>query len=116
MISKYIVLLTIGLLATQVYAAKPEHAENQKHEKKHQAVESKEHKSLAQTEMREKDNAVKNNKAKNQSQDDDVKTRAEGLEKQKAKKSEQEMKELDKGSEQGQEARQKRKKWWKFWE
>lgn len=31
------------------------------------------------------------------------------------KKDDQEMKELDKGSEQGQEARQKRKKWWQFW-
>ncbi len=39
-----------------------------------------------------------------------------GLEKQKAKKAEQEQKELGKGSEKGQESRQKRKKWYKFWE
>ena len=41
---------------------------------------------------------------------------SKGLEKQKDKKSLQEQKELDKGSEKGQESRQKRKKWWKFWE
>jgi hypothetical protein len=39
-----------------------------------------------------------------------------GLEKQKEKKSAQVQKELGKGSAQGQEARQQRKKWWKFWE
>ena len=39
-----------------------------------------------------------------------------GFEKQKEKKMAQEQKELGKGSEQGQEARQNRKKWWKFWE
>lgn len=38
-----------------------------------------------------------------------------GLEKQEAKKSEQVQKELGKGSERGQEARQERRKWWKFW-
>ncbi|MGR8978670.1 MAG: hypothetical protein ACU84H_01060 [Gammaproteobacteria bacterium] len=38
-----------------------------------------------------------------------------GLEKQRATKSVEMQKELDKGSEQGQEARSKRRKWWKFW-
>ncbi len=39
-----------------------------------------------------------------------------GLEKQQARKSEQVQNELDKGSEQGQEARSENaKKWWKFW-
>lgn len=38
-----------------------------------------------------------------------------GLEKQRAKKMEQEQKELDRGSENGQQSRQERKKWWKFW-
>ncbi|MBT9439152.1 MAG: hypothetical protein GAS50_08165 [Desulfobacterales bacterium] len=37
-----------------------------------------------------------------------------GLEKQREKKSEQVQKELGKGSEKGQEARETRKKWWKF--
>lgn len=39
-----------------------------------------------------------------------------GLEKQAAKKSGQQQKDLGKGSETGQEAREERKKWWKFWE
>jgi hypothetical protein len=39
-----------------------------------------------------------------------------GLEKQREKKSAQIQKELGKGSAQGQEARQQRKKWYKFWE
>jgi hypothetical protein len=43
-------------------------------------------------------------------------TEKRGLEKQREKKAEQVQKELDKGSETGQEARQKRKKWWKFGE
>ncbi|MBA3018235.1 MAG: hypothetical protein KJ550_12555 [Proteobacteria bacterium] len=38
-----------------------------------------------------------------------------GLEKQREKKAEQVQKELDKGSEKGQEAREARKKWWRFW-
>jgi hypothetical protein len=39
-----------------------------------------------------------------------------GMEKQQQNKMEQEQKELGKGSEQGQAAREERKKWWKFWE
>jgi gas vesicle protein len=39
----------------------------------------------------------------------------EGLEKQREKKPEQVQKELGKGSEKGQEAREMRRKWWKFW-
>lgn len=43
--------------------------------------------------------------------------KASGFEKQQEKKSEQVQKELGKGSEQGQAAREEhRKKWWKFWE
>ena len=38
-----------------------------------------------------------------------------GLEKQREKKALEEQKELGKSSEQGQDARQQRKKWWKFW-
>lgn len=40
----------------------------------------------------------------------------DGLEKQQIMKQEQIQKEVDKGSEQGQESREPRKKWWKFWE
>ena len=38
-----------------------------------------------------------------------------GLEKQKDKKAAMEQKEMGKGSEKGQESREDRKKWWKFW-
>ncbi len=38
-----------------------------------------------------------------------------GLEKQREKKAAQEQKELGKGSEQGQQSRENRRKWWKFW-
>lgn len=40
----------------------------------------------------------------------------QGSEQLRQRKSEQEQKELGKGSEQGQEAREQRKKWWRFWE
>jgi hypothetical protein len=39
-----------------------------------------------------------------------------GMEKQREMKSIQEQKELGKGSETGQEAREQRKKWWRFWD
>ncbi len=39
-----------------------------------------------------------------------------GLARQTEKKAEQEQKELERGSEKGREARQVRKKWWKFWD
>lgn len=43
-------------------------------------------------------------------------TEKRGLEKQREKKGGQVLKESDKGSEEGQEARENRQKWWKFWE
>jgi len=46
----------------------------------------------------------------------DKSDKLKGLEKQKTKKSEQVQKELDKGSDKGQESRESHsKKWWKFW-
>ncbi|WP_193162850.1 hypothetical protein [Microbulbifer hainanensis] len=45
-----------------------------------------------------------------------MKDEHKGMEKQREKKAEQEQKELDKGSEQGQAAREEHsKKWWQFW-
>jgi hypothetical protein len=59
---------------------------------------------------KDKKEKVKKNKANKDKE-------ATGLAKQTAKKSEQERKELGKGSEQGQKARQEHsRKWWKFWE
>ncbi len=69
-------------------------------------------------ERRKKDSDYKNSddldvKKEKKLKKDKVNT---GLEKQREKKSEKVQKELGKGSEQGQESRKKRKKWWKFWE
>lgn len=75
-------------------------AENEKKLKKQRDVESRA--------LEEKKESQK--KLKKQREDE-----LKGLEKQKAKKSEQVQKELDKGSEQGQEARSERRKWWRFW-
>lgn len=47
---------------------------------------------------------------------DDGSSKSSGLLKQRQRKSEQVQKELGKGSEQGQEAREKRRKWYRFWE
>ncbi|OUR65839.1 hypothetical protein A9Q79_02295 [Methylophaga sp. 42_25_T18] len=67
-----------------------------------------------------KDKSKKAKKEKDEL-DDDVDTdedsdKLKGIEKQTAKKADQEQKELDKGSEQGQASREEhRKKWWQFW-
>ncbi len=67
-----------------------------------------------------KDKEKLKDKAKQKMQDDedsDSDDDGKGLEKQGAKKAEQERNELDKGSEQGLEKRaEKSKKWWRFWE
>ena len=39
-----------------------------------------------------------------------------GMEQQRERVMEQEQRELDRGSEQGQEAREHRRKWWRFWD
>ena len=59
---------------------------------------------------------AKTEKLKKEKKSKDDSDDLKGLEKQAAKKSIQEQKELGKGSETGQEARDVRKKWWKFWE
>ena len=60
-----------------------------------------------------KEKKDKSDKVKKEKKDKSEKEN--GLEKQKTSKTEDAMKELDKGSNKGQEARSKRKKWWKFW-
>ena len=58
-----------------------------------------------------------NEREKKEKKDKKIKDeKIKGLEKQREKKSAHVQKELGKGSAQGQEARQQRKKWWKFWE
>ena len=61
------------------------------------------------------DSEIMENESDNKEKDDEENS-SKGLEKQQEKKTVQEQKELEKGSEKGQESREKRKKWWKFWE
>jgi len=109
--------LAIFLVSSPALAEKPDWAGKGKpsveQKKAHNsAMEAKESIRNDVEEEREKGEKVKTEKEmKLKKQGDEVK----GLEKQKAKKSEQVQKELDKGSEQGQEARETRKKWWRFW-
>ncbi len=66
-----------------------------------------------------KDKAKKAKKEKDEVEDEitEDSDKLKGLEKQTAKKADQEQKELDKGSEQGQTSREEhRKKWWQFWD
>jgi len=65
---------------------------------------------------KEKDSDDDAEEGKEKSKDKSKNKDNKGLEKQKAGKSEQERKELDKGSDKGKEARETHsKKWWKFW-
>lgn len=61
---------------------------------------------------KEKKEKIKTDKEKKLKKEHDE---LRGLEKQRATKTVEMQKELDKGSQQGQEARSKRRKWWKFW-
>lgn len=62
------------------------------------------------------DEKIKKEKSrKEKSVKKDREEKLKGLEKQTQTKAEQQQKELDKGSEQGQQSREGRKKWWKFW-
>jgi hypothetical protein len=67
---------------------------------------------------REREEALERmDKARHRDETAKEETPPKGLEKQREKKSEQERKEIDKGSEQGQKMREEHsRKWWKFWE
>ena len=62
------------------------------------------------------DKSSKSEKSEKSKSEKDSEEKVKGLEKQKLKKTDQQMKELDKGSDQGQESRDNRKKWWRFWD
>lgn len=92
------------ILASPALAEKPAWAGNGK-----PTAEQKEaHKSA----MQAKDDSDDESETKIKKQ---KKEKVKDSEKQKEKKLNQEQKELDKGSEQGKESRETRKKWWKFW-
>jgi len=127
-------LLSSALIGSTAWAAKPEMAgqsmnkeerATMKEERKQQRVTEPENgtttRSQMENEERERQREMDGDKA---GQDRDKRERMQekegmdnkGMEKQREMKSEQEMKELGKGSEKGQESREKRKKWWRFWE
>ena len=65
----------------------------------------------AKKDIDDRDDRIKEKKEK-----EDKSRELKGIEKQNLKKSEQPQKELDKGSDKGQESRDENsKKWWKFW-
>lgn len=108
-----ITILLLFTVSINSFAEKPEWVKEQQSQKasKHKvdAVEKQKGEDIdAESEDKDIEKPDKGDVKKNKG--------ARGLEKQKAKKQEQVQKELDKGSEQGKEARSKRKKWWKFWE
>jgi hypothetical protein len=101
-----VTLITLVFLFTApAFAGKSGGAGKGKHAKKQIKTHSR------AMEAKADDKAVKIRKMEQKS-----KKTKKGLEKQREKKSEQVQKELGKGSEKGQEARETRKKWWKFFE
>ena len=108
-------MLLMLLLSTPVLAEKPSWAGKGKpsaeQKEAHQSAMDEKEKMEGEHDDAE-DESEKTKKSKDKSKNNDNK----GLEKQKAGKSEQERKELDKGSDKGKEARETHsKKWWKFW-
>jgi len=90
--------VTLFLFTTPALAEKPEWAGKGKPTKK------------------KSDKSSKSEKSEKSKSEKDSEEKVKGLEKQKLKKTDQQMKELDKGSDQGQESRDNRKKWWRFWD
>ncbi|MGB5324941.1 MAG: hypothetical protein WBN40_05895 [Pseudomonadales bacterium] len=102
----YVIVFTSIFVLSPVFAEKPEWAGKGK-----PTMEKKEAHQAAMEAKEESDNLEEERKKISKQKQEKLK----GLEKQKEKKSEQVQKEMEKGSEKGQEARESRKKWWKFW-
>lgn len=101
-------LLLVAAFAAPAIADKPEWAGKGKP--------TDEQKAAHQAAMEAKEDIDDNDKVKELKEKKEKSDKLNGLEKQKAKKSEQVQKELDKGSDIGKEARETNsKKWWKFW-
>ena len=71
----------------------------------------------AKENIEDSEDRIKEKEEKIETEEKEVKSRElKGIEKQSLKKLEQPQKELDKGSDKGQESREENsKKWWKFW-
>ena len=101
-----IVLILLSVFVVPVMADKPEWAGKGKPTDEQKAV----HKSAMEAKGDSDDDDIRLKEKKDKS------SKLKGIEKQSAKKSEQEQKELEKGSDKGKTSREEnRKKWWKFW-
>lgn len=104
-----IALILLSVFVAPVMADKPEWAGKGKPTDEQKAV----HKSAmeAKGDSDDDDNRLKEKKEKKEKS-----SKLKGIEKQHAKKSEQEQMELERGSDKGKASREEnRKKWWKFW-
>ena len=104
-----IALILLSIFVVPVMADKPEWAGKGKPTDEQKAA----HKSAmeAKGDSDDDDNRLKESKEKKEKS-----SKLKGIEKQHAKKSEQEQKELEKGSDKGKASREEnRKKWWKLW-
>ena len=113
--------VTLFLFTTPALAEKPEWAGKGKPtaEQKdiHRAtMETKGNLEDSDKSKKKSDKSSKSEKSEKSKSEKDSEEKVKGLEKQKLKKTDQQRKELDKGSDQGQESRDNRKKWWRFWD
>ena len=114
-----IVLILLTVFVAPLMADKPEWAGNGKPTDEQKAA----HKSVMEAKGDSDDdddyllNEKKQKKEKKEKKEKkDKSSKLKGIEKQGAKKSEQEQKEVEKGSDKGQASREEnRKKWWKLW-
>ena len=102
-------LLLAGVFIAPAIADKPEWTGKGKPSDEQKAA----HQAAMQA---EKDIDDGDDRIKEKKEKEDKSRELKGIEKQNLKKSEQPQKELDKGSDKGQESRgENSKKWWKFW-
>ncbi|MEH6559382.1 MAG: hypothetical protein V7708_16420 [Oceanicoccus sp.] len=127
---KAVALIVTSLMVVPAFAEKPAWAGNGKptveqreaHRKSMEGRDEIEGQRKEELEKQEKEKEKKLKKEKkersehmNDGEGDVDSQQLKGLEKQREKKSEQIQKELGKGSEEGLESRETRRKWWKFW-
>ena len=107
-----IVLILLTVFVAPVMADKPEWAGNGKPTDEQKAA----HKSVMEAKGDSDDDDYRLNEKKQKKEKKDKSSKLKGIEKQGAKKSEQEQKEVEKGSDKGQASREEnRKKWWRVW-
>ena len=107
-----IVLILLSIFVVPVMADKPEWAGKGKPTDEQKAV----HKSAMEAKVDSDDDDDRLNEKKQKKEKEDKSSKLKGIDKQSAKNSEQEQKELERGSDKGRASREEnRKKWWKLW-